>query len=235
MRLQDGMYSTPSAVQSSQEREQALFRAAVQLTVTERGTFLKGACLGDDALRHRLEALLSAHDEPHEVSPKRAPAAVALALILGVIVSGWQVVRAKQAQAQALTEKANAQAALQFIQDDVLSQASPGYQPDRELTVRALLDRIAGRLDRATGGFESNLEPVRQHWPTVLPALEGGAKVLLGSGINSLGSGFDVATTGGAGLTNLDHQLFYSTGLVGPARSHRETRPQQFQCRIHLV
>jgi len=68
----------------------------------------------------------------------------------------------------------------------------------------------------ATGGFESNLELVRQHWPTVLPALAGGAKVLLGSGINSLGSGFDVATTGGAVLTNLDHQLFYSTGLVDP-------------------
>ena len=48
-------------------------------------------------------------------------------------------------------EKANAQAALHFIQDDVLSQASPGYQADRDLTVRALLDRIAGRLDRATG------------------------------------------------------------------------------------
>ncbi len=68
----------------------------------------------------------------------------------------------------------------------------------------------------ATGGFESNLELVRQHWPSVLPGLEGGAKVLLGSGINSLGSGFDVATTGGAALTNLDHQLFYSTGLVDP-------------------
>ena len=68
----------------------------------------------------------------------------------------------------------------------------------------------------ATGGFESKLELVRQHWPTVLPALEDGAKVLLGSGINSLGSGFDVATTGGAALTNLDHQLFYSTGLVDP-------------------
>ncbi len=68
----------------------------------------------------------------------------------------------------------------------------------------------------ATGGFESNLELVRQHWPTVLPGLEGGAKVLLGSGINSLGSGLEVATGGGAALTNLDHQLFYSTGLVDP-------------------
>ena len=68
----------------------------------------------------------------------------------------------------------------------------------------------------ATGGFESNLELVRQHWPTVLRGCAGGAKVLLGSGINSLGSGLDVAIGGGAALTNLDHQLFYSTGLVDP-------------------
>lgn len=68
----------------------------------------------------------------------------------------------------------------------------------------------------ATGGFESNLELVRQHWPPALPGLEGGARVLLGSGINSQGSGFDVAIAGGAALTNLDHQLFYATGLVDP-------------------
>ena len=86
-----------------------------------------------------------------------AGTAVASALIVGLTFSAWQAVRATRAEAQAkaeraeaLTEKANAQGALQFIQEDVLSQASPGYQPDRELTVRALLDRIAGRLDRAT-------------------------------------------------------------------------------------
>ena len=93
-----------------------------------------------------------------------AGAAVAVALIFGIIISAWQAVRATRAEAQALvekaqaqkekanalTEKANAQGALQFIQEDVLSQASPGYQPDRVLTVRALLDRIAGRLDGAS-------------------------------------------------------------------------------------
>jgi tetratricopeptide (TPR) repeat protein len=86
-----------------------------------------------------------------------AGTAVAAALIVGLTFSAWQAVRATRAEAQAivekaqaLTEKSNAQAALQFIQEDVLSQASPGYQPDRELTVRALLDRIGGRLDRAT-------------------------------------------------------------------------------------
>ena len=73
-----------------------------------------------------------------------AAAAVAVALILGVIVSAWQVVRAKRAEA-------DAKAALHFIHDDVLSQASPGYQANRDLTVRALLESIAGRLDQATG------------------------------------------------------------------------------------
>jgi len=80
-------------------------------------------------------------------------------------------------------------------------------------------DFRAASVVLATGGFESNLELVRQHWPAALPGLEGGAKVLLGSGINSLGSGFDIAIAGGAALTNLDHQLFYSTGLVDPRDS----------------
>lgn len=49
---------------------------------------------------------------------------------------------------------------------------------------------------------------MRQHWPTVLPTLADGAKVFLGSGINSLGSGFDIATTGGAALTTLARLKF---------------------------
>src|SRR5271154_2103757 len=62
---------------SPQNREEALFQAAVQLTGAERATFLNGACLGDDALRQRLEALLAAHDAPDELLPKGAPAVVA--------------------------------------------------------------------------------------------------------------------------------------------------------------
>jgi len=87
-----------------------------------------------------------------------AVAAVVAALLLGVIVSTWQATvatrakdQAKRAEAKALTEKANAQAALHFIQDDVLSQASPGYQPNRDLKVRTLLDRVGERLDRSSG------------------------------------------------------------------------------------
>src|SRR5271154_6316198 len=62
---------------SPQNREEALFQAAVQLTGAERAAFLKGACLGDDALRQRLDALLAAHDAPDELSPKDTPSAKA--------------------------------------------------------------------------------------------------------------------------------------------------------------
>ncbi len=43
-------------------REETLFAAALEQAPAERSGFLKGACLGDDALRQRVEALLTAHD-----------------------------------------------------------------------------------------------------------------------------------------------------------------------------
>src|ERR1035438_3702824 len=70
------MSESKSDMSSPQNREEAIFQAAVQLAGAERTAFLKGACLGDDALRQRLEALLAAHDEPDELLPEAAPAAV---------------------------------------------------------------------------------------------------------------------------------------------------------------
>jgi predicted oxidoreductase len=68
----------------------------------------------------------------------------------------------------------------------------------------------------ATGGFESNLDLVRAYWPRYFPGLTSDTRVLLGSGINSLGSGLELAGSAGGALSRLDHQLFYSTGLVDP-------------------
>ena len=56
------MSESQSAMPSPQKREEALFQAAAQLAGAERAAFLDGACLGDAALRQRLEALLAAHD-----------------------------------------------------------------------------------------------------------------------------------------------------------------------------
>lgn len=63
---------------SPQEREEALFRAAVELTPdAARRAFLDQACAGDAALRQRLEALLAAHDEPEGSLATAAPSAKA--------------------------------------------------------------------------------------------------------------------------------------------------------------
>jgi predicted oxidoreductase len=74
----------------------------------------------------------------------------------------------------------------------------------------------AGFVILATGGFESNLNLVWANWPQYFPGLTDATRVLLGSGLNSQGSGLDLAAEAGAGRHRQDHQLFYSTGLVDP-------------------
>jgi eukaryotic-like serine/threonine-protein kinase len=85
-------------------------------------------------------------------------ALVATALLLGTAVSIWQAVRAHAerdravvAEAKTKTEKENTQAALDFLWQDVLLQASPFNEPDRDLKLRTLLDRVADRLERGSG------------------------------------------------------------------------------------
>jgi WD40 repeat protein len=58
-------------------REELLLAAALEMPADKRDAFLKGACLGDPALRQRLDALLAAHDTPEAMLPKVAPAVVA--------------------------------------------------------------------------------------------------------------------------------------------------------------
>ncbi len=61
------------------EREEALLQAAARLSGAMRATFLDGACLGDPALRQRLEALLAVHDtgdsllKPQDQKPASQP------------------------------------------------------------------------------------------------------------------------------------------------------------------
>jgi non-specific serine/threonine protein kinase/serine/threonine-protein kinase len=95
-------------------------------------------------------------------------ALVGLALVVGTAVSTWQAVRATRAETearhaqgqvtkelnralaaekQASAEKANTQAALRFLLADVLEQADPYHEPDRDLKVRTLVDRAASRLE----------------------------------------------------------------------------------------
>ncbi len=65
----------------------------------------------------------------------------------------------------------------------------------------------------ATGGFQSNLDKVRESFARDVPLPE---RFLVGSGMNSMGSGLEIAREAGAKLTRLDHQWNYITGLPDP-------------------
>jgi hypothetical protein len=88
-------------------------------------------------------------------------AAVFVVLALGVVVSTWEAVRARKAERAAAAEAATAEAINDFLQNDLLAQASaanqsgPSTKPDPELKVRTALDRAAARI---TGKFERQPE-----------------------------------------------------------------------------
>ena len=65
----------------------------------------------------------------------------------------------------------------------------------------------------ATGGFQSNIEMVKEHWPPQLPFP---GKILIGSGVNALGSGLELARRAGATVDRLDHQWNYPKGIPDP-------------------
>ena len=86
-------------------------------------------------------------------------AAVFVVLIAGIIASTWEAARARRAEQAARTaeqaariESATAKAVSDFLQNDLLAQASansqsrPDTQPDPDLKVRTALDRAAARI-----------------------------------------------------------------------------------------
>jgi len=78
--------------------------------------------------------------------------AVFITLVVGIVVSTWQAVRARRAELHAQAETATAQAVVDFLQNDLLAQASankqagPKTKPDPDLKVRTALDRAAERV-----------------------------------------------------------------------------------------
>lgn len=83
-------------------------------------------------------------------------AAVFVVLVAGVVVSTREAVRARAAEQRANAEAATASATNDFLQNDLLAQASannqsgPTAKPDPDLKVRTALDRAAERI---TGKF----------------------------------------------------------------------------------
>lgn len=77
----------------------------------------------------------------------------------------------------------------------------------------------AGAVVLATGGFQSNLQMVRRHWPEWLPSPQ---RLLSGAGRYATGSGHAIAERAGAALVNLDHQWNYAIGLPDPRDPARQ-------------
>jgi tetratricopeptide (TPR) repeat protein len=98
-------------------------------------------------------------------------ATVFVILVAGILISGWQAARARRAEQ-------TAHAVSDFLQTDLLSQASsqsqasPETAPDRDLKVRTALDRAAARIP---GRFD------RQ------PEVEAAIRKTIGTTYNELG------------------------------------------------
>ena len=73
----------------------------------------------------------------------------------------------------------------------------------------------------ATGGFQSNLDMVREFWPREFKFPK---RILAGSGRHSLGQGHRMAQKVGGALVKMDHQWNYFTGIPDPRQPEGTNR-----------
>jgi uncharacterized protein len=78
----------------------------------------------------------------------------------------------------------------------------------------------AAALVLATGGSQSNSALLQRYWPKDVPFPQ---RLLLGSGINSMGEGLKLAAGVGAKIDHMDYQWHYPSGLPDP-RDPTQTR-----------
>ncbi len=83
----------------------------------------------------------------------------------------------------------------------------------KNLRTNEIQDFRAMAVILATGGFQNNLDMVREFWPKDVPFPE---RILIGSGVNSVGSGHEMARAVGADYFEMDHQWNYPYGLPDP-------------------
>lgn len=74
-------------------------------------------------------------------------AAFVTVLLAATIISSSLAIRARRAEQRALAEARTSKALSDFLQNDLLAQATPGEQPNRDVRLRDVLDRAAQKLD----------------------------------------------------------------------------------------
>lgn len=165
------------AVQTIREEEPTRLSSANRAYRGDVETIVAKALEKDKARRYASAAELAAdirrylHDEPIVARPPSTTyqlgkfarrnktlvagvAAVFVVLLLGVVASTWEAVQARRAEKRAEQESAIAQAVNDFLQKDMLGQASAYNQskPDPKVTVRAVLDRAAQNIQGKFAG-----------------------------------------------------------------------------------
>ncbi|MEW5974533.1 MAG: serine/threonine-protein kinase [Acidobacteriota bacterium] len=133
--------------------------------------YASAAALADDLRRYLTDQPITARPASTSYQLRKfarrhkalvgAVVAVFVVLTAGIVVSAWQAVRARRAEMAAVEAQQTAQAVNEFLQNDLLAQASaatqsgPRSKPDPDLKVRTALDRaaerITGRFDRQPG------------------------------------------------------------------------------------
>jgi eukaryotic-like serine/threonine-protein kinase len=165
------------AVRTIQETDPAPLSSLNRLYRGDIETIVAKALEKDKARRYASAAELAAdirrylQDEPIVARPASASyqlqkfarrhkalvggvAAVFAVLVLGIVASTWEAVQARRAEKKAQQQSDIAQAVNDFLQHDLLAQASAYNQskPDPDLKVRAALDRAAqniqGKFDK---------------------------------------------------------------------------------------
>jgi tetratricopeptide (TPR) repeat protein/predicted Ser/Thr protein kinase len=185
----------PEAVQTIQQVEPTPLSSVSRTYRGDIETIVGKALEKDKARRYSSAAELAGdlrrhlHDEPitarppstayqlHKFARRNKPlvtgvAAVFAVLIAGVVASTWEAVQARRAAAQARQQSDIAQAVNDFLQKDLLGQASAYNQPDPNITVRTVLDRAAQRIQ---GKFDKQ------------PEVEAAIRNTIGSTDNDLG------------------------------------------------
>jgi predicted oxidoreductase len=99
------------------------------------------------------------------------------------------------------------------IEEIILEQGRVVGIRGRDQRADEVIELRAVAVMLATGGFQSDIGRVQQHWDTSLPFPE---RILAGSGWNSQGSGLDLAQNINARFHRLDHQWNYVRGFPDP-------------------
>ncbi|MHC4996384.1 MAG: tetratricopeptide repeat protein, partial [Planctomycetota bacterium] len=102
----------------------------------------------------------------------RGAAAVFVALLLGVIASTALWLDAAEARDAAVTAQAESEAIADFLFEDIIAVADPEFEPNRDITLRQVLDQATERLE---GKFEHT------------PLVEAAIKFRLGKTYTGLG------------------------------------------------